>query len=96
MQHVYPCYSRCHNIMSMEQRQHIRFRAEALRELAARRNESLTDVAQAIETDKAHFSRLLAGKHEPSPAIRRRVLAHFAVDFDTLFAIVSAVDAATV
>ena len=66
----------------------IRLRAERFRELAARRNETIDDVAQAASVDRFNLYRLLRGEHSPTVATRKKLLRHFKTDFDGLFVIV--------
>jgi transcriptional regulator with XRE-family HTH domain len=71
-------------------RPRIRLKADQLRVLAARRNETIEDLARAACIDRDHIYRLLRGAHAPTPSTRKKLLAHFGVRFDSLFAIVSA------
>lgn len=66
----------------------IRLRAQRFRELAARRNETIDDVAQAASVDRFNLYRLLRGEHSPAVATRKKLLRHFKTDFDGLFVIV--------
>jgi transcriptional regulator with XRE-family HTH domain len=66
----------------------IRLKADRLRVLAARRNETIDDLAKAASIDRDHLYRLLRGEHNPTPSTRRKLLQHFGVRFDSLFVIV--------
>jgi transcriptional regulator with XRE-family HTH domain len=66
----------------------IRIKSDRFRELAARRNETIDDVARASGMDRCNLYRLLRGEHTPTIVTRRKLLAHFETDFDTLFLIV--------
>lgn len=63
----------------------VRFRPEAMREALARRNQSQRDLALAINVEPSYLSALIRGDHEPSPRLRRRVLATLNLSFDDIF-----------
>jgi transcriptional regulator with XRE-family HTH domain len=69
-------------------RTEIRLRADRFRELAARRNETIDDVAKAAGVDRFNLYRLLRGEHGPTVATRKKLLGHFKVRFDSLFVVV--------
>lgn len=73
-------------------RTEIRLRSERFRELAARRSETIDDVAQAAGVDRFNLYRLLRGEHTPAVATRKKLLRHFQADFDSLFVIVNGLD----
>jgi transcriptional regulator with XRE-family HTH domain len=68
----------------------IRLKADQLRVLAARQNETIEDLAKVADIDRDHLYRLLRGEHSPTPATRKKLLRHFGVGFDRLFVIVGA------
>jgi transcriptional regulator with XRE-family HTH domain len=70
-------------------RTEVRVRSDRFRELAARRNETIAEVARAAHVDQVSVYRLLRGEHAPTVATRKKLLAHFGTDFDTLFVIVT-------
>ena len=70
-------------------RTEIRIRRERFRELAARRNETIDDVARAAGVDRVNLYRLLRGEQSPTVATRKKLLGHFKVRFDSLFVVIS-------
>jgi transcriptional regulator with XRE-family HTH domain len=63
-------------------------RGDVLRMEAARRNQSLTELAQAVALDPRHLSRLVAGMLSPSPRTRRKLCELLGMEFESLFVIV--------
>lgn len=65
----------------------IRLKAEAVRAIAARRNQTLDDLARAVRIDRRRFYRLLSGRVSPSPKTRARICRALKVDFIEIFEI---------
>ena len=66
-------------------RTQVRVRADRFRELMARRNETVDDVARGARVDRFNVYRLLRNEQSPTAATRKKLLAHFGVSFDDLF-----------
>jgi len=61
-------------------------RADVLRRHAARKNQTLGDLAAYLGVDLSYLHRLMRGEHEPSPKLRRRLCERLGCGFDDLFA----------
>lgn len=66
----------------------VRLRAAFIREIAARRNLTLGDIATNAGIDAAHFSAMMNGKRVAGPGVRRRLQRALKHGFDDLFEIV--------
>lgn len=67
----------------------VRLKGEDVRAIAARRNESLEDLARVVGIDKRRFYRLLSGSVSPSPQTRNRICRRLKVPFDAIFELVN-------
>lgn len=63
----------------------VKIRADAIREVAARQNLSLSEIAKSSGIEASYFAALLRGKHQPSPRMRLRLLSALGLNFDELF-----------
>jgi transcriptional regulator with XRE-family HTH domain len=66
----------------------VRLRAGRIREIAAMRNLTLSDIAFDAEIDAAHFSSMMSGRRVAGPGVRRRLQRALKHGFDDLFEIV--------
>jgi transcriptional regulator with XRE-family HTH domain len=65
----------------------VRLHPDAVREAAARRNQTLAELAKALGVERSYLHALLRGQHEPSPRLRRRLLMVLGLTFDQLFSV---------
>jgi transcriptional regulator with XRE-family HTH domain len=65
----------------------VRLHPDAVREAAARRNQTLAELAKALGVERSYLQALLRGQHEPSPRLRRRLLMVLGLTFDQLFSV---------
>ncbi len=65
----------------------VRLKAAALEAALARRNLTKTAFARLAGLHRTHLSDLLAGRTNPGPRTRRRLLATLNAEFDDLFEI---------
>lgn len=63
----------------------VNLRADAIREMALRRNLSIREVAELSGVQPSHLPALMRGGHRPSPRLRRRLLSALDLTFDELF-----------
>ncbi len=63
----------------------VRLKAAALEAALARRNLTKTAFAQLAGLHRTHLSDLLAGRTNPGPRTRRRLLEALNAEFDDLF-----------
>lgn len=71
----------------MRQQVTVRLKSEVLRAIMARQNFSQDRLARRLRISSTFLSQLLAGRRNPSPAIRQRMLDVFERSFDDLFVI---------
>lgn len=63
----------------------VRIKPEVIRNVAARRNQSLEQLAGFIGVDNRYFYRLLVGEIAPSPRTRANICRKLGLSFDDLF-----------
>ena len=68
----------------------VRLRAEEVWDRLNRSNMSQNDLARLLGISSGHISRLLNGRRDPSPSMRRRLMEGLGCwEFDELFVVVS-------
>jgi transcriptional regulator with XRE-family HTH domain len=65
--------------------QKVRLKRGAADKAMARTNLSQNGVARRLEVSTGYLSQLLAGRRNPSPRVRQRILDTFKMKFDELF-----------
>lgn len=66
----------------------VRIRRAAVEEVLARRNLTKTAFARLVGLHRTHLSDLLAGRVQPGPRTRKRLLDALGSEFDAYFEIV--------
>lgn len=75
--------------MKMNCRRRIEVKADALQDRLARKNMGLADLSREISSSIGYLSKIVNGRTQPGPNIRRRIAAALDCQFDDLFLIES-------